>query len=42
MNESSERHGAEQSGFMDSWMNGLMVSTSIDPIIQKSTNPVIR
>ncbi len=31
-----------ESGFMDGWMNGLMVSISIDPIIQQSTHPLIQ
>jgi len=42
MNESSENHGAKPPGFMDWWMNGLMVSMSIDPIIQQSTHPFIQ
>ena len=39
---SDSKQGAERSGLMDWRMNGLMVSTSIDPIIQQSTHPFIR
>jgi len=39
---SKPKHGAEASGLMDWWMNGLRVSTSIDPIIQQSDHPFIR
>ena len=42
MNNAKTEHGAEASGLMDWWMNGLMVSTSADPIIQPSKNPFIQ
>ena len=39
---SDSKQGAERSGLMDWRMNGLMVSTSIDPIIHQSIHPFIR
>jgi hypothetical protein len=41
MNDSNAKHRAERSGLMDWWINGLMASTFIGPIIQQSTNPFI-
>ena len=35
------KHGAGQFGSMDGWINGLIGSTSIDPVIQQSTHPFI-
>ena len=39
--ETAVRRRAERSGFMDCWMNGLMVSDSLHPIIQQPSNPFI-
>jgi hypothetical protein len=41
MNNARTKHGAEACGLMDWWMNGLMMSTSIDPRIQQSNHPFI-
>ena len=42
MNDSDAKNSGEQSGRLDWWVNGLIVSTSFDPSIQQSTNPFIR
>lgn len=41
MNDPNMESGATQTGFLDWRMNGLMVSNSIDSIVQESAHPLI-
>ena len=42
MNNSNAERGGNGLDLMDWGMNGLIVPTSLDPIIQPSTNPFFR